>query len=161
MERKGQFDFYINGMAVKLWGANLTQVDTMSGCYHKERMEQLLSLAEMANCNTLRIWGESEVLPDEFYEECDRRGILLWHDFYLGYNMYNEEEHMLELYREEAVWLVNRLKHHPSILMWCGGNEVLLSRDFQYPGAYCYGEKFLKKFILRSAKIWIRIDIII
>ena len=145
VERKGQFDFYINGMAVKLWGANLTQVDTMSGCYHKERMEQLLSLAEMANCNTLRIWGESEVLPDEFYEECDRRGILLWHDFYLGYNMYNEEEHMLELYREEAVWLVNRLKHHPSILMWCGGNEVLLSRDFQYPGAYCYGEKIFKK----------------
>ena len=68
---------------------------------------------------------------------------------------------MLELYREEAVWLVNRLKHHPSILMWCGGNEVLLSRDFQYPGAYCYGEKIFKKFILRSAKIWIRIDIII
>ena len=145
IEWKAPLDFHINGMAVKLWGANLTQVDTMSGCYHKERMEQLLDLAAMANCNSLRIWGESEILPDDFYEECDRRGFLLWHDFYLGYHMYNEEPSFQNLCREEAKWLVNRLKHHPSILLWCGGNEVLLSRDFQYPGCYCYGETIFKE----------------
>lgn len=145
IEKKGDFDFYINGKPLKLWGVNLTQADSVSGCYHREKIRELLYMAELANCNCIRIWGESEILPEEFYEECDDRGFLLWQDFYLGYNMYNVEEDMMELYRKEATWLVNRLKHHPSLLLWCGGNEVLLARDYQYPGVYCYGEKIFKE----------------
>ena len=43
--------------------------------------------------------------------------------------------------RQEAETLVKRLKHHPSILLWCGGNEMYWSRDMQYKGEYCFGEK--------------------
>lgn len=139
------FDCTVNGRKIKLWGVNLTQVDTVSGCYHREKMNRLLSMAELANCNCLRVWAESEILQDEFYEECDRRGFLVWQDFYVGYNMYNVEDEIMPLYEQEAVELVNRLKHHPCILLWCGGNEVLLSRDYQYPGQYCYGEILFKE----------------
>lgn len=145
LEKRGDMDFLINGHPLKLWGGNLAQADTVSGCYHRDRMKELLLLAQMANFNCLRVWGESEILPEEFYEECDRRGILLWQDFYLGFNMYSEEEKMLELCRREAEELVDRLKSHPSILLWCGGNEVLLSRDYQYPGKYCYGEPIFQE----------------
>ena len=145
LEKKGDMDFLINGHPLKLWGGNLAQADTVSGCYHRERMEELLFLAQTAHFNCLRVWGESEILPEAFYEECDRRGILLWQDFYLGYNMYSEEEKMLDLCRQEAETLVDRLKSHPSILLWCGGNEVLLSRDYQYPDSYCYGEPIFQK----------------
>lgn len=142
---KGNFEFYINGKPLRLWGVNLTQIDPVSGCYHRERMNHLLMMTELANCNSLRVWGESEVLPEEFYEECDRRGILVWQDFYIGYNMYNIEADMMKLYEEEAVWLVAHRKHHPCILLWCGGNEVLLSRDYQFPGVRCYGEEIFKE----------------
>lgn len=145
LEKKGDMGFLINGHPLKLWGGNLAQADTVSGCYHRERMQELLLLAETAHFNCLRVWGESEILPEEFYEECDRRGILLWQDFYLGYNMYSEDVKMLKLCRREAEALVNRLKSHPSILLWCGGNEVLLSRDYQYPDKYCYGEPIFRE----------------
>lgn len=142
MEQRGILNFYINGRPVKIWGANLAHADTMTGCYPKvkEKLYGLLDLAELGNFNCLRIWGESEILEDDFYEECDRRGILLWQDFYLGYNMYSEEPEVLDLCRREAEVLVKRLKHHPSILLWCGGNEMYWSRDMQYPGEYCFGE---------------------
>lgn len=145
IEKKGDFDFYINGRPVKIWGVNLSQTDSMSGCYHREKMEELLFLAELAHCNCIRVWGESELLPDEFYDTCDKKGLLVWQDFYLGYNMYNVEENMMQLYAKEAEWLVKRLRHHPGLLLWCGGNEVLLSRDFQFPDTYCYGEVIFKE----------------
>ena len=122
LDYKKNFEFYINHLPLRLWGANLTQVDTVSGCYHEEKMNHLLDLMEYANCNIVRIWGESEVLDDRFYEQCDQRGLLIWQDFYIGYNMYNVEPDMMKLYEKEAVWLVTRLKHHPSIVLLCGGN---------------------------------------
>lgn len=145
IEHKGNLEFYINGKPLRLWGVNLAHIDPVSGCYHRDRMNHLLFMTELANCNSLRVWGESEVLPEEFYEECDRRGILVWQDFYIGYNMYNIESDMMKLYEEEAVWLVNERKHHPCILLWCGGNEVLLSRDYQFPGVDCYGEVIFRE----------------
>lgn len=142
VEQRGTFDFYINGRPVKIYGANLAHADTMTGAYPKVRnkLYELLDLAEMGHFNCLRIWGESEILDDDFYEECDRRGILLWQDFYLGWGMFSEEPDMLDMCRREAEQLVKRLKHHPSLLLWCGGNELFWSRDMVYPGEYCFGE---------------------
>lgn len=145
LRQRGELDFTVNRLPVKLWGANLAHGDTLTGCYPKvkEKLYELLDLAEMGNFNCLRIWGESEILDEDFYEECDRRGILLWQDFYMGYGMYREDKEMLKLCREEAEDLVKRLKHHPCILLWCGGNEMYWSRDMQYPGEYCQGEKII------------------
>ena len=76
--------FTVNGRPFRPWGANLMHLDTKSNCYDAERMDRLLDLAVLANCNMLRIWGEAERLPQECYDACDRRGILLWQDFFLG-----------------------------------------------------------------------------
>lgn len=39
--------------------------------------------------------------------------------------------------------MTRRLKSHPSILLWCGGNETLLSRDYDNPGGPCFGEEIV------------------
>lgn len=145
IRQKGELDFTVNNLPLKLWGANLAHGDTLTGCYPKikEKLYGLLDLAEMGNFNCLRIWGEGEVLDDDFYEECDRRGMLLWQDFYMGYGMYREDQETKKLCRKEAEELVKRLKHHPCILLWCGGNEMYWSRDMQYPGEYCQGEEII------------------
>ena len=41
--------------------------------------------------------------------------------------------------------MVRRLKAHPSILLWCGGNELFLARDYGHPGEYCFGEKCVRE----------------
>lgn len=139
------FKIKINGFPVKLWGANLSHPDTMSNCWREERMKTLLDWCELGNFNIIRVWGESEIYPDEFYEECDRRGILVWQDFYLCNSLYSEEEGFLEMCRKEAEQLVKRLRNHPCILLWCGGNELFLARDYYYPGEKCFGEKIVKE----------------
>lgn len=143
--QKGDLDFRINGKPIKLWGVNLTHPDTLSNCYRRERMNQLLDLVQLANCNIVRVWGESEKYPEEFYEECDRRGLLVWQDFYLCCSMYPEDEDYMRLCGLEAAEMVERLKAHPCILLWCGGNEIFLARDYSYPDTYCFGEKIVKE----------------
>lgn len=145
LEVTSDFQVTVNGKTVRLWGANLTHPDTMTNCYHPEKMNRLLDLAQMCNCNVLRVWGESELYPQEFYDECDRRGILIWQDFYLCCSMYPEEEDFMDLCRKEAEQLVKRLRHHPALLLWCGGNEQFLARDYQMPDRYCFGEKIIKE----------------
>lgn len=135
------FNMKINGKPLRLWGANLAHPNTVTGCYDQLRVHHLLDLAELGNFNCLRVWGEGELLDDDFYEQCDQRGLLIWHDFYLCNALYSEEKEFLELCRQEAIWLVKRLRHHPALLLWCGGNEMLLNRDYNHPEAYCWGEK--------------------
>ena len=145
IEMRGDMDFYVNGQSVRLWGANLAHPDTVTGCYQKERMEHLLRLSVLGHFNCLRIWGESEIYPDEFYDRCDALGILLWHDFYHAFSMYSEEPAFMELCRCEAEYLVKRLRHHPCILLWCGGNEMYLCRDYEHTGEPLLGEPIFTK----------------
>lgn len=139
------FKILVNDKKVRLWGANLTHPDTMTNVYDRKRMRHLLNMAELCHCNTMRVWGESERYPDEFYEECDKRGIFIWQDFYLCCAMYSEESEFMENCRTEAQQLVKSLRHHPCILLWCGGNELYLARDYNVPDSYCFGEKIVRE----------------
>jgi hypothetical protein len=97
--------------------------------------------------NTLRVWGEGEPYDDELYDECDRRGILVWQEFYGSYGMIPDGGEYQALCVKEAEYQVLRLKHHPCIFMWCGGNEVVLGRDFDHPGEEVIGlELYTKKY---------------
>ena len=135
--------FSVNGRPFRPWGANLMHLDTRSGCHDAEKMERLLDLAMLANCNMLRIWGEAERLPQAFYDSCDRRGILLWQDFFLGCSLYPEDADYAAAVAREGEQLVRACRHHPSLALWCGGNELYLARDYQHPDAPVYGEKLV------------------
>lgn len=154
IELCGDLFFRINGIPVRMWGANLSHPDTVTNCYNRERVNRLLFLCEVGNYNMLRVWGEGELLDEEFYDECDRRGILLWQDFYYAYGMYSEEPEYLDLCRKEAVQLVKAISNHPSILLWCGGNEMYLYRDYTAPGCRCYGSKIIEEVLPEVCKTY-------
>lgn len=139
------FEFFINGNRVRLWGGSLDPLQGYTHCYSKKRANRLFDMVENAHINLLRIWGEGIPLPDQFYEEADKRGILIWQEFFLGHGPYPDTEYIRSACKKEAEVLVKRLCHRPSILMWCGGNETLMGAEFME--AVPYGaDIFLKEF---------------
>ena len=134
--------FIINGKKVRLWGGSMDPMQGYTHCYQKERAERIFDMVENANMNTLRIWGEGIPLPDEFYEEADRRGILIWQEFFMGHGAYpDNEEYGMKCVKEAEV-LVRRLRHHASLLMWCGGNETIMGAELI--GKYPFGDWIAK-----------------
>lgn len=73
------------------------------------------------NYNMIRLWTGC-VTDDEFYDWCDRYGIMVWNDFwlYVAYNGVAEPE----AFKANALDKVRRLRNHPSIALWCGANET-------------------------------------
>jgi len=126
-----RFRFDINGRPVFLRGANWIPVEGMSHVWDAGRAKTLLDLAVHGGMNVLRVWGEGQIPPAEFFDECDRRGLLVWQDFMFGYGPYPTGIAGLDrLYREEGESMVRKLRSHPSILLWCGGNENHMGWDF-------------------------------
>lgn len=130
VENPSPFAYIINGKKVRLYGGSLDPLQGYTHCYQPEREKRLFEMVENANMNTLRIWGEGIPLPDDFYEECDRRGILVWQEFFLGHGAYPDSDRIRNACIKEAETLVKRLRHHPSLLLWCGGNETLMGAEF-------------------------------
>ena len=99
----------------------------------EERRAPLLDLAEQANMNVLRVWADGEIHADSFYDECDRRGFLVWQDFMFGYGMHPTwlPGHM-DIYRQQAEETVCRLRNHTCIFLWCGGNENMMAWNFAF-----------------------------
>lgn len=138
---KALFDFSINGKAIKLWGGCFAPIGKggISHVFDSGHFQKVMDLVENG-MNCLRIWGPGEAYPDELYQEADRGGILIWQEFYGDSGAYPEDEAFLEECRKDAVYLLKRLKHHPSIFMWCGGNESLMWSHIADPNQKVYGK---------------------
>ena len=124
----------VNDREVKLWGGNLTPDEGYTMCEDAGRIRQILELARDANMNTLRVWGEGVPFTDLLYDLADEWGILLWQEFFCGHTQYPDVEAVKAQILAESEALVRRLRHHPCVLLWCGGNECYMSRDFAEPG---------------------------
>ena len=119
---EGYFYFKINGEKVRIRGANHVPLDAFHS-RDPQRMDAVLALFEDLGCNMLRVWGGGVYESDEFYDWCDRHGILVWQDFMLGCHAYPQHPRFLEMIRIEAESAVRRLRQHCSIALWCGDNE--------------------------------------
>ncbi|KAH7728928.1 manba-prov protein [Aphelenchoides avenae] len=73
--------------------------------------------------NSVRIWGGGLYEDDDFYDHCDRNGILIWHDFMFACAAYPTNKAFLDSVSQEIESQVYRLRHRPSILIWGGNNE--------------------------------------
>ncbi len=78
-----------------------------------------------ANANLIRVWGGGIYESDDFYDLCDELGLLVWQDFPFACAAYAEEEPLRGEVEAEAREAVTRLSPHPSLALWCGGNECL------------------------------------
>ncbi|MDQ5835413.1 MAG: glycoside hydrolase family 2 protein [Acidobacteriota bacterium] len=118
------FTFVVNGVPVFMKGANWIPADSFPTRMTRERYRQLVESARDARMNMLRVWGGGIYESDDFYELCDEMGILVWQEFMFACSMYPGDPAFLDSVRAEAADNVKRLRNHPSIVIWCGNNEI-------------------------------------
>ena len=79
--------FFINGQKIYLKGGNWGMSEYLLRCQGKE-YETKIRLHKEMNYNMIRLWTGC-VTDDEFYDYCDKYGIMVWNDFWL-YVAYND-----------------------------------------------------------------------
>ena len=72
--------------------------------------------------NMIRNWV-GQIGDDEFYEACDRHGIVVWQDFWLANPWDGPDPDDNALFMSNANDTIRRIRNHPSIGLYCGRNE--------------------------------------
>jgi hypothetical protein len=119
----GSMRFEVNGVEIKWWGSGITPMYGLTNRYNHEDALDMLEKIVDCNMNGLRIWGPGRSYPEELYYEFDKRGIMIWQDFPTGTWQLPDSEEYKKIFAGEAVYMIKRLKAHPCIMLWCGGNE--------------------------------------
>lgn len=119
-----EFCFIINGVKIFSMGANYIPQDNLLSRINPQRTEDLIKTALDANFNTLRVWGGGYYPEDEFYDICDKYGIIVWQDFMLACVQVWLTKKMTNEYIAEAEYNVKRLRNHASLGLFCGNNEM-------------------------------------
>ena len=116
--------FEINGHEFYAKGSNFIPPDAFWPRVDVSRINQLFTSVVSGRQNMLRVWATGAYSPDFLYDIADELGILLWSEFEFGDVLYPVDEGFLDNVREEAIYQVRRINHHPSLAIWAGGNEL-------------------------------------
>lgn len=116
--------FRINGKDVFAKGANYIPEEMIETWMSKEKTIKLLKECKDYHFNMLRVWGGGIYPPDFFFDACDSLGIMVWEDFMYAGSTYPYSDEFLNNAKEEAIQQVIHYQNHPSLVMWCGNNEV-------------------------------------
>lgn len=120
-------DFYVNGKRVHLDGG--AWVPDMMVNRDSARYDYEMHLCRNANVNLVRIWGGGVTPPDAFWNAADRYGLMVWSDFWVTGDTQGEFKGSPDWPLEGNVFIKNvvstiyRVRNHPSLLVWTGGNE--------------------------------------
>ncbi len=117
------FYFKINGERIFIKGFNWTPLDVIPANITKERYKEILTLVKETNANMLRVWGGGIYENEYFYKLCDEYGLMIWQDFMFACGWYPQNEEFLKNTKNEATYIVKRLRKHACISLWSGGNE--------------------------------------
>ncbi|HNX34848.1 MAG TPA: glycoside hydrolase family 2 [Kiritimatiellia bacterium] len=122
-EKPGEFVFVVNGEKVFIKGSNWVPLDSL----HSRDQRQLPAAFEMVvdlNCNMLRCWGGNVYEDHDFFDLCDRNGVMVWQDFALACAIYPQTDAFANEIRIEAEAVVRKLRNHPCLALWAGNNEI-------------------------------------
>ncbi|MBW8790184.1 MAG: glycoside hydrolase family 2 protein, partial [Rhizobium leguminosarum] len=128
-EHGSAFTFVINDVPLFICGANWIPDDCFPPRLTAERYAARIEEAKAANIHMLRVWGGGIFEADEFYEACDRAGMLVWQDFLFACAAYPEEEPLRSEVEAEVRDNVVRLMPHASLVLWNGNNENIWGFD--------------------------------
>ncbi|KKI92407.1 glycoside hydrolase [Bacillus sp. SA1-12] len=118
------FEFEVNGLSIFAMGANYIPEDNLLSRNSIERTERLIDDCVDANFNMVRVWGGGIYPEDYFFDLCDRKGIIVWQDFMFACSMYDLSPEFRETVEQEVIDNIKRIRHHASLGIWCGNNEV-------------------------------------
>lgn len=128
----------VNGQKIFIKGGNWITSDAMLR-FSKERYDAEVRYHRNMNLNLIRVWGGGLTERPEFYEACDKYGLLVFQDFWISadcngrwYDTYKKDDTLERrkypddhtLFLESAEDQIRMLRNHPSLAIWCGGNEI-------------------------------------
>ena len=130
--------FSVNGQKIFLKGGNWIISDAMLRLSARRYDAEIRFHRDM-NLNLIRIWGGALLERPEFYEACDKYGLLVFQDLWMSGDcngrwtdrMKLESRETRRLYPDDhALFLrsvadgIRLIRNHPSLAIWCGGNEI-------------------------------------
>ncbi len=118
------FELEVNGISIFTMGANYIPEDNIRGRQNRARTERLIRDCVAANFNCIRVWGGGFYPDDDFYDLCDQYGLIVWQDHLFACAEYEMTPEFTEEIRAEIADNVKRLRHHASLGLWCGNNEM-------------------------------------
>ncbi|WP_300683427.1 beta-mannosidase [Acutalibacter sp. 1XD8-36] len=121
------FAHEINGVKIFAMGAVYAPEENILSRPTPQSTRRLLEDAALANFNCIRVRGSGCYPDDSFYDACDELGLMVWQDFIFSGSGYELTPGLAADVRREVRDNVTRLKHHPSIVLWCGNNQLELS----------------------------------
>ncbi len=127
-----EFRLRVNGREIFALGTNWVPLDAFHS-RDAERLEPALEMLEDLSCNMVRCWGGNVYEDHAFFEYCDRHGIMVWQDFAFACAAYPQDDRFAAEVEQEAAAVIRKLRNHPSLMLWCGDNEI---DQFYYQNGY-------------------------
>jgi mannosylglycoprotein endo-beta-mannosidase len=137
----------VNGQKIFIKGGNWVASDAMLRL-SSARYDAEVRFHRDMNLNLIRVWGGALVERPEFYDACDKYGLLVFQDFWISGDANGRwldpmkkddqltrrkypDDH--KLYLESLIDQVKLVRNHPSLAIWCGGNEITPPEDILRP----------------------------
>jgi beta-mannosidase len=122
------YELVVNGERVPVRGWNWVPLDALYGVPRPEKLAHVLGLAARSGANLVRVWGGGLIETAEFYDLCDRLGLLVWQEFSQSSSgmdsVPSDDPDFVRTMAEDARQIVPRRRARPSLAVWCGGNEL-------------------------------------
>ncbi|MFW6270831.1 MAG: glycoside hydrolase family 2 protein [Bacillota bacterium] len=123
------YTLYVNGKRIFVKGINWVPLSPFYGNVTKKQYKKYLTRFKNMNCNLIRVWGGAILEKKFFYDLCDELGLMVWQEFPQSSSGINNTppdnpEYLQEL-KKVAEIFIKRMRHHPSHIIWCGGNELM------------------------------------
>jgi mannosylglycoprotein endo-beta-mannosidase len=137
----------VNGQKIFIKGGNWIMSDAMLRL-SKERYDTEIRYHRDMNLNLIRIWGGSLTERPEFFDACDKYGMLVFQDFWISGDangrwvdpMKSEDQWVRrkypndhKLFLESAADMIKMIRNYASLAIWCGGNEITPPEDILVP----------------------------
>ncbi|MCW3122493.1 MAG: glycoside hydrolase family 2 sugar binding, partial [Flavipsychrobacter sp.] len=136
-------ELHVNGQKIFIKGGNRILSDALLR-FSPERYDAEVRYHKDMNLNLIRVWGGGITERPEFYDACDKYGILVMQDFWVSgdcngrwYDPLKKEDTTTrrnypddhKLFIASVEDQVKMLRNHPSLALWCGGNEIAPPAD--------------------------------
>ena len=123
-EKEKTFTFEVNGFKVFCKGGDWVPSDSIYARISKDKERKLLELAKDCNFNMMRVWGGGIYPDNNFFDDCDRLGLMVWEDFMFACGYYpGDDKGFCDEIMHEAETIVKKFRNHASLALWCGSNE--------------------------------------
>ena len=120
-EEGGALRIWINGRRFIARGGNWGFGESMLR-YRAREFDAAVHYHREMNFTMIRNWV-GQMGEDEFYDACDRHGVMVWQDFWLANPWDGPDPDDDDLFMRNVKDVVLRIRNHPSIGLYCGRNE--------------------------------------